>query len=153
MQKLEAVREAPEPQDVKQLKSYLGLLNFYNKFLPMLSPVLRPLHRLTEKGVNWVWSPSCHRAFQDSKDLLCSNQLLVHYDPEKPIVVACDESPYGVGAVLSLVVEGVERPVMFASSTLSATERGYAQVEREALAVVFAVKRFHKYLYGRNTPL
>jgi hypothetical protein len=151
--KLEAITQAPEPENLKQLQAYLGLLNFYNKFLPMLSTVLRPLHKLTEKGMSWEWSESCRTAFQQSKELLCSNQLLVHYNPSLPIVVACDASPYGVGAVLSHVIAGEERPVVFTSTTLNAAERGYAQVEREALAVVFAVKRLHKYLYGRKFTL
>lgn len=73
---------------------------------------------------------------------------LVHYDPSKPIVIACDASPYGVGAVLSHIIEGEEKPVMFVSSTLSAAEKNYSQLHKEALAIIFAINKFHKYIDG-----
>ena len=80
------------------------------------------------------------------KELLHSAKLLVHYDPDKDIVLSCDASPYGVGAVLSHVMkDGSEKPVGFASRTLTAAEKGYSQLDKEGLAIVFAVKRFHQY--------
>ena len=73
----------------------------------------------------------------------------VHCDPKLPIVVSCDASPYGIGAVLShITADGDEHPVVFASRTLPSAEQKYAQIEKEGLAMVFAVKRFHKYLFG-----
>lgn len=78
------------------------------------------------------------------------NNVLIHYDPGKTIVVSCDASGYGVGGVLSHRVNGIERPVMFVSGTLSKAEKNYSQLEREALAIIFCVKKFHKYLYGRS---
>lgn len=151
--KLVAIQNCPNPENLKQLQAYLGLLNFYNKFLPMLSSQLKPLYELEQKGVVYNWSKECNAAFIKSKQLLQDNQVLMHYDPSLPIIVACDASPYGVGAVMSHVVDGVEKPVMFASSTLSTAEKGYAQIEKEALAIVFAVKRFHKFLFGRKFVL
>ena len=151
--KVEAIVNAPAPENVKQLQAFLGLLNFYNRFLPNLSTELKPLHKLLEKNVHWNWSTDCSKAFERSKVLLLSNQVLVPYDPTKPMIVACDASNYGVGAVLSHIIGGEEKPVMFISSTLIPAERGYPQVEKEALAIVFAVKRFHKYLYGHKFTL
>lgn len=72
------------------------------------------------------------------------------YDPNKPIIVASDASPYGVGAVMSHLVNGVEKPVLFASSSLSPAEKNYSQLHREALAIVFAIKKFDRYLYGKE---
>lgn len=84
------------------------------------------------------------------KKLLHSATLLVHYDPDKEVTLSCDASPYGVRAVLSHVMEdGLEKPVGFVSLTLTAAEKGYSQLDKEGLAIVFAVKRFHQYLYGR----
>ena len=86
--------------------------------------------------------------------LLSSAPVRVHYDPKLPLVVSCDASPYGIGAVLShLMQDGSEHPVVFASRTLSPAEKKYAQIDREGLAMVFAVTRFHKYLYGRSFTL
>ena len=86
--------------------------------------------------------------------MITKSKLLVFYDMKKPLRLACDSSAYGVGAVVSHVMEdGTERPIAFASRTLSTSERNYAQVEKEALSLIFGVKKFHKYLYGRKFTL
>ena len=122
--KLEAVRDAPTPQNVTELKAYLGLLSYYSKFLPNMATTLAPLYHLLRKNVKWQWSPTQAKAFQNSKELLTSDSLLVHYDPNKTLTLMCDASPYGVGAVLSQIDEkGVEKPVAYASRTLSRPEQ------------------------------
>ena len=83
------------------------------------------------------------QAFQQSKYLLNSSNLLIHYDPEKPMVIACDASPYGLGAVLSHIMPDKSgRPIMFTSRTLTNAERNYSQIEKEVLAIIFAIKKF-----------
>lgn len=149
-EKVKAIIGAPCPQNLTQLKSYLGLINYYGRFIPNLSHELIALYKLTKKNTKFIWSDECQRAFQRSKDLLLSNDLLVHYDPAKPIVIHCDASPYGLGAILSHVIKGKDKPVLFASCTLTKTQQNYAQLHREALAVVFAVKKFHKYIFGKS---
>ena len=100
------------------------------------------------------WTSTEAKAFKESKDLLTSNSLLVHYNPSQQLTLMCDASPYGVGAVLSQIDEqGVERPVAYASCTLSQAERNYSQLENEALALIFGTKWFHNYLYGRSFTL
>ncbi len=97
-----------------------------------------------------MWGDEQKKAFQEVKTLLQSQSLLVHFDGNKPLLLACDASPYGVGAVLShLEPDGSERPIAFASRTLAAAEQKYSQLDKEALAIVYGVKRFHHYVYGR----
>ncbi|XP_056096372.1 uncharacterized protein K02A2.6-like [Rhinichthys klamathensis goyatoka] len=135
--KLRAVAEAPQPEDVSQLRSFLGFVNYYNRFLPNLATVLHPLNALLQAGKKWTWKKQCRQAFQEAKKLVMSDTVLTHYDPHKPLKLACDASPYGIGAVLSHVMgDGTERPIAFASRSLSATEKNYAQIDREALSLV-----------------
>lgn len=148
--KTKAIVEAPVPENVSQLKAYLGLINYYNKFLPNLSAELKDLYQLLRKGVKFSWSNKCQAAFEKSKSMILDNNLLEMFDPNKPIILATDASPYGVGAVLSHIVNGIEKPVMFISSSLSPAEKNYSQLHREALAIIFALKKLHNYLYGQK---
>lgn len=148
--KSQAITNAPKHENVTQLKSFLGLVNYYGKFLPDLATVLNPLHRLLHKGQQWKWGQSCEDAFRKVKELVTSEQVLTHYNPEKPIKLACDASAYGIGAVISHIIEGHEKPVAFASRTLNPAEKNYAQIDKEALGLIWGIKKFHTYLYGRK---
>ncbi|XP_032879397.1 uncharacterized protein K02A2.6-like [Amblyraja radiata] len=152
--KIAAVVNAPAPVNVSQLCSFLGLINYYHKFLPNLSAILYPLNGLLKSGVKWNWSLECVKAFADSKALITSRKVLAHFDPAIPIKLACDASPYGIGAVLSHQFPGGhERPIAFASRSLSTAEKNYAQIDREALSLVWGVKKFNHYLYGQKFTL
>ena len=149
--KIKAIRNAPKPQIVTELKSFLGLLSYYSRFLPNVSSTLSPLYSLLQANQRWFWGEKQQAAFEAAKDLLESSTLLVHYDPTKKLILACDASLYGVGAVLSHEMEdGSEKPIAFASRTLAPPEKNYSQLEKEGLAIIFGVKRFHTYLYGRH---
>lgn len=121
--KIQAVLQAPSPKNIAQLQSYLGLINYYRRFIPNLASELKALYSLLEKDKEFIWSVECNQAFERSKKLVTTNKVLELYDPNKPIIVASDASPYGVGAVLSHLVNGVEKPVLFASSSLSPAEK------------------------------
>ena len=115
-EKLRAINDAPPPNNVSQLRSFLGLVNYYGKFLPQLATTLAPLYSLLQQNINWNWGPSQQAAFKEAKAQLTSDCLLVHFDSRKELLLACDASPYGVGAVLSHIMEdGSEKPVVFAS--------------------------------------
>lgn len=152
--KLRAIEEAPAPVNVSQLRSFLGLVNYYARFVPNLATILHPLNAMLQKEVKWKWSLECEKAFQEAKAQLLTPSVLTHYDSRLPVRLACDASPYGVGAVLShMMPDGQERPIAFASRTLSKSEQNYAQLEREALGLIFGVRKFHTYLYGRHFTL
>ena len=152
--KVQAVQQAPTPRSVTELKSYLGLLTYYGKFLPNLSTHLAPLYKLLGKNVKWKWSSKQDKAFRESKELLTSSQLLVHFDPKLPLLLACDASAYGIEAVLAhKMPDGLEKPIGYASRTLNSAEQNYSQLEKEGLSCVFRVKRFYSYLFEHSFTL
>ena len=152
--KLEAILNAPKPKNVQQLRSLLRLVNYYGKFVPQLASIFHPLNRLLGNGVKWQWSVECDKVLDKVKQELVSPRVLVHFNSELPVTLATDASPYGIGAVISHVYpDGSEQPIAFASRTLTSAERNYAQIEKEALSVVFGVKKFHQYLFGRKFSL
>ena len=150
-QKVKAVQLAPVPKNVTELKSFIGFVNFYNKFLPNLSCLLNPLYRLLQKGVQWNWSQEQQTAFEKTKELLQSASVLIHYDPSRQLALSADASPYGIGGVLSHIMDdGSERPIAYTSRSLSSTEQRYSQLDKEGLAIIFCVKKFHQFLQGRS---
>ena len=152
--KVEAIVNAPTPTNVQQLRLFLGLTNYYGKFIQNLATLLHPLHNLLQASRAWKWSTECAKAFQAAKDKIISAGVLTHYDPTLPITLAADASAYGVGAVISHVFpDNSEHPIAFASRTLTASEQNYSHLEKEALALIFGVQKFHRYLYGRKFNL
>ena len=119
-----------------------------------MSTLLAPLHSLLQKSTTWMWGPDQQQAFNQVKTVLTSDRILTHYDPTRPLILACDASPYGVGAVLSHQLnDGTERPIAFASRSLGPAEKKYSQLDKEGLATIFGVKRFHQYLVGRHSTI
>ncbi len=102
-EKVQAVHDAPSPTDVAQLRSYLGLLSSYSRLLPQLSTVTTvtaPLNQLLRASQPWKWTRTEEQAFQASKRLLLSSQVLMHFNLDLDVVLSCDASAYGIGAVL-----------------------------------------------------
>ncbi|XP_048482923.1 uncharacterized protein K02A2.6-like isoform X1 [Plutella xylostella] len=153
-EKVEAITKIPRPNNVSEVRSFLGLVNFYAKFVRNMSAKLVPLYELLKKGKQWVWSAECENAFNEIKMLLSGAEVLAHYDPHKQLIVTCDASARGVGGVLSQPgPDGRERPVAYASRTLTDAEKNYSQIHREALAIIFCMGKFHQYIYGRRFVL
>ena len=137
---MEALREAPIPRNVTELKSYLGLLSYYSWFLPNLSTKLAPLYLLLKQDRPWNWNVAQDTAFFKSKELLKSSRLLVHFDPKLDIVLVYDASAYGIGVVLShRMPDGQEKLIGFVSRTLTAAEKNYSQMEKEGLSCVYGI--------------
>ena len=148
--RIKAIQKAPPPTNKQQLQSFLGLMTYNAKFLPNLAQTLHPMYQLLRKNTKWCWKLKHEKSFMAAKQLLCQDCALTHYDVNKPLKLYCDASATGLGACLAHVMpDKSERPVAYASRTLTT----YAQIEREALAIVFAVRRFHQYLYGKPFTL
>lgn len=130
------------------------MLNYYSKFIKNYATIVNPLYKLLQKNVKWDWSPECENAFSNAKNSLKSREVLTFYNPNLPIKVTCDASPTGVGAVISHILhDKSERPIAFASRSLSTAEKNYSQLDKEALALIFGVKKFHQYIFGRHFTL
>ena len=123
----------------------LGFVNYLSKFLPKLS-VVQPLREMTAKEAKFIWSQQHETAFKEVRELVVKQPVLKYYDVQESVVVQCDASEHGLGA--ALLQNG--QPVAFASRSLSQTERQYAQIEKECLAIVFSCERFSQYLAGRE---
>ncbi|XP_064458842.1 uncharacterized protein K02A2.6-like [Ornithodoros turicata] len=151
--KISAILNMPEPRNVSELRALLGMIQHYNRYIPGLADICSPFHELLRKESRWCWSSECVEAFETVKLKLSAPESLAHYDPAKPLFLATDASSEGLGAVIFHRIDGKERPIARASKTLTSAEKKYAQIEREALAIIFGVKKFHEYLWGRRFTL
>lgn len=143
--KVAAIRRMPTPTDKPALQRLLGMTNYLAKFLPGLSDMCQPLRQLLQDKVEWQWGTEHSDAVERIKEAVCQAPVLRFFNPDDPVTVQCDASSTGLGAALLQK----EQPVAYASRTLSTTEQGYSQIERELLAVVFALTKFDHYVYGR----
>lgn len=148
--KLKAVAEYPQPKTTKALKSFLGLIGYYRRFLSDFSKVAKPLYELLKKGVTYVWGDKQENAFQMLKEKLLNPPILQYPDFSKPFIITTDASQEAIGAVLSQGEVGKDLPVAYASRTLNNAERNYSTIERELLAIVWAVKHYRPYVFGRK---
>ena len=144
----------PPPSDVSNLRAFLGLVSYYGSFLPSFHQIKAPLNKLLTKDTKWSWPIDCQKSFDKIKSLIKSDLLLTHFDPNKKIVVVADASNHGEGAAIShTFTDGTEKAIMHAARSLTPAECNYSQVEKEALTLIFAVKKFHKMLFGRHFTL
>ena len=148
-----AIREAPAPRNKGEMRSFLGLANQYRKFVENLSTLAAPLNELLRDKVRWSWTEEHQQAFESVKRKIVDDVVLAHYNPAEEVRLAVDASPVGLGAVITHGQGKDERPIAFASRTLTEAERNYSQLDREALAIIYGIKKFHYYLYGRKFVL
>ncbi|EGT45549.1 hypothetical protein CAEBREN_25839 [Caenorhabditis brenneri] len=149
-EKIAAIKDMPAPKDVTQVKSFLGLIQFYGAFVKHLFRLRPPLDALTKKDTPFKWSRDCQHAFDKIKEALQSDLLLTHFDPTKPIIVAADASKDGIGGVLlHQYPDGSQKAVFHISKALNKAQQNYSQIEKEGFALITAVTKFHKYLHGR----
>ncbi|XP_055908516.1 uncharacterized protein K02A2.6-like [Eupeodes corollae] len=152
--KIDAIQNMKQPSNKDEVRAFVGLINYYGRFLKGLSTILYPINNLLKDKVFFYWDEDCEKSFQSVKKQMQSDVILAHYDPKLPLILATDASPYGVGAVLSHVYpDKSERPIQYASQTLSKVQQKYSQVDREAYAIIFGIKKFYQYVYARRFTL
>ena len=149
-EKVKVIQDWPEPCNVSEVRSFLGLCGYYRRFVEKFSERAKPLSKLTEKGAAMNWTQDCRDAFRDLKDRLCKAPILAMPDFNHEFILDTDASNLAIGAVLSQNIDGIERPIAYASRTLSKAERQYCVTRKELLAVVNFTKYFKHYLYGKQ---
>ena len=150
--KMDKIRSVPRPVTKKQVRSFLGLVGFYRRFIQGFSDIALPLTNLTKGGGSPVvkWSSECETAFNALKDHFCTPPVCRLPVAGRKFRLCTDASGTGLGAVLCQEHEGENHPVMCASKKLNAAELNYSTIEKECLAIVWAVQKFEPYLYGRE---
>ena len=146
-EKVKAIIELQPPSDIKGARSLLGMVNYLMRFLPHLSDICEPIRTLTHKDVIFKWSEVHDKAFAELKSAITSAPVLAYFDPsDKNLVIQCDASQYGLGFVLMQN----DKPIKYGSRALTSSERNYAQIEKELLAVMFSVEKCRQFTYGRK---
>ena len=141
-EKVRAVKGMRQPQNTKELRTFLGFMQYLAKFIPNLAEVTAPLRKLLEKEVAWHWETQREQSFQNLKSMASNTPVLGYYDPAKPVTLSVDASSKGLGAVL---LQG-DQPIAYESRALTPTQQKYAQIEKETLAIVFGTQKFHQYV-------
>ena len=148
--KTKAVDQIEAPKNVKELQAFLGLINYYRKFIPRMAEIAQPLTSLLKKGVQYEWTAECQKAMEILKGAVTRPPILRYVDFTKPMILTTDASNGALGAVLSQEDGGAEFPIYFASKTLSPAEGRYSTIEKEFLAIVWAARNYRVYLLGRH---
>ena len=148
-EKTMAVKAIRPPNDVKGVKSILGLTNYYRSSIAGYARIVEPIVALTRKGVKFEWSPECEKSLDRLKEALCSAPILAYPDPNKPYRLYTDACDYAVGAVLVQTDDnGLERVVHYLSTLLDEVQRRWATIEKEAYGIIYALKKLRCYLLG-----
>ncbi len=140
----------PVPQTMTEVRAFLGMGNYYRRFLRDFSQLVRPLVELTKKDHPFDWTEACQGAFEELKTRLTGAEVMAYPQPDFPFILDTDASEHSIGAVLSQVQDGREHVIAYGSRTLSPAERNYCVTDRELLAVKVFIEYYKHYLLGRH---
>ena len=144
--KIEAIIQMDPPQNVANLQSFNGMVNYLKKFSPVLSKLSEPLRRPCKSGVKQAWKSEQQNAFETIKQVIMILPVLTYFGKTKKHIIQCDASKKGLGAVLLQE----SKPVRYVSRALTETEQRYSNIERKLLAIVFTLERLNHYTFGRT---
>ena len=145
-EKVWALKTYPVPQDVTQLRGYLGLAQFFKKFIRNFSELAEPLHRMTQKGVTYSWNMECETSFKAIKNRLIEEAMLAHRDPKAKLAIHCDASNTALGSVLMQELSpGVYQPLQYGGRALNKHERRYSVGDKELLSLIYSLSKW-KYI-------
>ena len=136
----------PAPVDKKGVQRLLGTMNYIAKFVHYMSTITEPIRQLLKNETHFIWIYEQKAAFERIKEILTKDPVLTYFDVTKPVPVSCDASKSGLGAMLLQD----EKPIAFASRSMTETETRYANSEKELLAILFGLERFHQYTYRKH---
>lgn len=149
--KINAILNYPKPTTTKEIKSFLGLIGYYRKFIPNFAKLTKPFTNCLKKGAQInVNDPVYIKTFEDCKTILTNEPLLQYPDFTKEFLVTTDASNFAIGAILSQGPIGQDKPICYASRTLNDSEKNYSTIEKELLSIIYATKYFRPYIFGRK---
>lgn len=149
--KTAAIASMPPPKTTTEARAFLGAIGFYGRFIKDMSTIRGPIDKLMRKDTKFFWDSDCEAAFVRFKEILTSDLLLTHYNPQLPIMLASDASSIGIGSVAyHTYPDGSMKAFYHVSRRLTSAEQKYSQIEKEALGIIYSVKKFHKYVWGRR---
>ena len=147
-EKVEAINQLKPPKNLKELRRLLGMLNYLSRFIPKFSDLTHPLRQLLKKDNEFYWTKEQEIAFINAKKAISTAPTLGFYDVTKPVTLSVDASQHSIGAVLMQ-----DKPIAYATRTLSHSEQMLPQIVKEALALQFGCKKFHCYVYGKQLTI
>ena len=148
--KVKSVSSFPLPQNSTDVRSFLGLTSYYRKFIPEFASRSKPLADLTKKKCKFIWNEEAQESFEDFQKCLVTAPILKCPDFSLPFNLYTDACDYGIGAVLAQETPDGEVVIAYASRLLKSSEKKYAVLQKEALGIVWSLKHFYPYLYGRH---
>lgn len=149
-ERISSIMSAPIPRNISEVRAFVGMANYYSKFINDFADIMSPLYNLLSKDVSFVWSDKCQKAYDRIKREVTSDQVLVHFNPKLPLILTTDASNNAVAGVLSHKFSDVSKPISFVSRALTKSEKNYSTLEKEALAIVFCVTKLKQYLIGNR---
>ena len=148
--KVDLISKLPPPTNVETMRQFLGHAGFYRRFIQDFSKIAKPLYKLLEKDAKFEWDSEFQQRFEELKAYLTTTPIVRAPNWQLPFEVMCDASDLAVGAILGQRAEGKPYVVYYASKTLNEAQRNYTTTEKELLAVVYALDKFHAYLIGAD---
>ena len=148
---LNAIEMAAPPNNIKGVRSFLGMINFFRKFIPNCSKLISPITNLLKRNNKFNWTNDCQKAFEKAKEVICAKPVLIHPDESKPYFLFTDASDKAIGGVLAQKFNSNFKPIGYFSKALSDTEQKYSTIERETYAILLSLRHFKYYIYGHRT--